>query len=175
MNTIRHGSLILAIALAALLWTGCGSPVPISDAADATAVPELVGHWQTLPGEEEGEMLVLKFDAHTYYAELREAGTEPFDEDTIRLRAFISEVEGSRIINAQNIDSLDDEDRLYFFYAYDLGSDGLLTLTELQSIGDQDIDKFETSEALYAFIQQNIDNEALYGESFVMMRVNQPG
>ena len=176
MKIYKNSSISLSLALVALFWMGCGSPVPISDATDALMVPELVGQWQTVtPATEDGQMLVLKYDAQTYYVELREAGTEPFDGDTIRLRVYITEVEGKPFINAQNIDSLDGEDRVYFFYTYNLSPDGLLTLTELQDVGDQKIDEFETSEALHAFIQQNLFNDALYGDEMTLMKVKVAG
>ena len=166
----------LPLVFMALMGIGCGSMVPISDAAEAVFMNDLVGQWQLIvPEGEDGQMLVLKFDEHTYYIELRQAGTEPFDEDTIRLRAYITEVDGKAFINAQNIDALDEEDRVYFFYTYDIGPDGLLTFTELQDVGDQKIDKFETSEALRTFIRQNLDNEALYGESTTLIKVKEAG
>lgn len=37
-------------------------------------------------------------------------------------------------------------------------------ITELKDVGDQKIDEFETSDALYTFVRQNLDNPALYGE-----------
>ena len=166
----------LSIALAAFLWIGCGSAVPISEADEALFEPGLVGQWQLVaPADEAGEMLVLKFDAHTYYVELRDPGSEAFDEDVLRLRAYIAEVEGRTFINAQNIDAVADDERLFFFYTYALSPEGLLTVTELQDIGEQKIDKFETSEALRTFIRQNLDNEALYGDSLTLMRVKVAG
>ena len=49
--------------------------------------------------------------------------------------------------------------------------DGVLTLTELNDVGDRQIDKFETSEALYTFIRQNLHNEDLYGASMALVKV----
>ena len=166
----------LSVLFLALMWTGCGSEVPIQDSADAVVVNDLVGQWQLIaPESEEGQMLVLKFDEHAYYVELREPGSEPFDKDTVRLRAYITEVDGKAFINAQNIDALDEGDRTYFFYIYNLDPNGLLTITELQDVDDQKIDKFETSEALRAFVRQNLDNDALYGESMTLMKVKVAG
>ncbi len=176
MNSYKRCFFALSVVFMALMWIGCGSEVPISEAGEAVVVDDLVGQWQLVtPANEDGQMLVLKFDEHTYYVELREPGTEPFDKDTIRLRAYITEVDGKAFVNAQNIDSPKDEDRVYFFYTYTLDPNGLLTITELQDVDDQKIDKFETSEALRAFIQQNLHNGALYGESMTMMKMKVAG
>ena len=167
---------ILSMGLAAVLWIGCGSAVPISEVDDAVFEPDLVGQWRLVtPADETGEMLVLKFDAHTYYVELREPDSDAFDDDVIRLRAYITEVEDRAFVNAQGIDAVADDERLFLFYTYTLSPDGLLTITELQDVGDQKIDKFETSEALRAFIRQNLDNDALYGDSMTLMKVKVAG
>ena len=176
MNAYKRCFFSLSVVFLALMWIGCGSKVPISDAADAVAVHDLVGQWElVVPAHENGQMLVLKFDEHTYYIELREPGTAPFDDDTIRLRAYITEVDGKAFINAQNIDALDEEERTYFFYTYTLDPNGLLTVTELQDVDDQKIDDFETSETLRAFIEQNLHNDALYGESMTLMKAKVAG
>jgi hypothetical protein len=120
-------------------------------------------------------MLVLRFNDNAYYVELREAGTEAFDADVLRLRAYITDIDGQRFVNVQNIDALDEEERLYLFYTYTLSPEGLLTVTELQDVAGQDLDKFETSEALYAFIRQHVNDEALYGDAMTFRRMTKTG
>ena len=66
---------------------------------------------------------------------------------------------------------MDEDERLFFFYTYALTPDGGLTLTELRDVGDQKIDKFETSEALYTFIRQNLHDDDLYGASMALVKV----
>ena len=163
----------LSFVLLALFWIGCGSQVPIQDISEAVFVPELVGTWHIMPepGSEPGEMVVLNFNDREYYVELREQADGSPEADTLRLRAYITRVNGKSFINVQPIDSMDDDERLFFFYTYDLSPDDVLTLTELQDVGDQEIDKFETSEALYTFIRQNLHDEDLYGTSMALVKV----
>lgn len=173
MNAPRRGLCGLLPVFLALFWIGCGSPVPIQDSAEAVFVPDLVGTWRTLPapGGEPGEMLVLNFNDREYYVELRERADGAPEADTLRLRAYITHVDGTAFVNAQPIDSMDDDERLFFFYTYDLSPDGVLTLTEVGDVNGQDIDTFETSEALYRFIRRNLDEADLYGESMALVRV----
>ena len=166
----------ITLGLFALGTIGCGSVVPISDVSESVLLPDLAGHWQTTgPDDEIGQMLVLKFNEHAYYVEFREEGTEVFDEDVLRLRAYFTEIDDRLLINAQNIDSIDEDDRLYFFYAYDLDENGEMVITELQDVEGQDLDGFETSEALRAFVRENLDNEAFYGEAITFVRINVNG
>ena len=147
---------------------GCGSPVPISDADNAPFDEQLVGRWQaTQTADETVEMLILPFNDQEYYVELREVKPEPSDEEVLRLRAYITEVEGHRFINAQTLE----DERAYYFYTYALEQDGRLTIQELRDIQPQKINEFESSEALYTFVRQNVDNPALYGEVTSLVRM----
>lgn len=176
MKRLQRYIISLGIGLLVLGGMGCGSVVPISDVADAVFVPDLVGQWRGVtPEDEEGRMLVLRFNDSAYYVELREEGTEAFDEDVLRLRAYITDIDGKPFVNVQNIDALDDDERLYLFYTYALSPEGLLTVTELQDVAGRDLDKFETSEALYAFIRQHMNDDALYGDAMTFRRVTSPG
>ena len=163
----------LSFVLLALFWIGCGSQVPIQDISEAVFVPELVGTWHIMPepGSEPGEMVVLNFNDREYYVELRAQADGSPEADTLRLRAYITRVNGMSFINTQYIDSMDEDERLFFFYTYALTPDGVLTLTELNNVGDRRIDKFETSEALYTFIRQNLHDEDLYGASMALVKV----
>ncbi len=172
MNPHRRCFFGLSMVVMALFWIGCGSQVPIQDSSEAVFVPELVGTWHTLEsGGEPGEMVVRNFNDREYYVEMREQTSGAVEADTLRLRAYVTRVNGKSFINAQYIDSMDDDERLFFFYTYTLTPDGVLTLTELNDVGDRRIDKFETSEALYTFIRQNLHNEDLYGTSMVLVKV----
>jgi len=39
-------------------------------------------------------------------------------------------------------------------------------------VSGRDLDAFETSQALYTFIRQNLHNEDLYGPSVALMKVS---
>ena len=167
----------LSTLFLALFWIGCGSQVPIQDSDEAVFVPELVGTWHIVPepGGEPGEMEVLNFNDREYYVELREQADGSPEADTLRLRAYITRVNGTAFINAQPIESMDADERLFFFYTYVLNPDGGLTLTELRDPSGRDLDGFETSQELYAFIRQNLHNEDLYGASMTLMKVKVAG
>jgi len=177
MNAYRQCVFALCLTGMILAWSGCGSLVPIGDSTEAVPVPELVGTWQIVEDTDErpDHVAVFNFNDTEYYVELQERKLDPSRADTLRLRVYITSVDGKRFINAQHIDSVKPDERVFFFYAYDLSPEGVLTLTELQDVGDQQIDKFETSEALHGFIRENVHNEALYGTSTRLVRVNVTG
>ena len=177
MKAHRKGLLPLFLAGMIVVGTGCGSMVPISDSTEAIAVSELVGTWQIVDDNDElpDQVVILNFNDSEYYVELQERKLDASKADTLRLRVYVTAVEGRRFINAQHIGSMKPDERVFFFYAYDFSPEGVLTLTELQDVGEQEIDKFETSEALNAFIRENVHNEALYGTSTQLIRVNVAG
>lgn len=164
-------SLLLSLIML-FIGLGCGSSVPISDASNAPFDKQLLGRWQMTPDSdvETGEMLVLQFNEGEYYVELKEVKPVPCEEEAevLRLRAYLTEVDGHRLVNAQTIDA--DEKRQFYFYTYAL-QDGRLTIQELRSIASQDINAFESSEALLVFVRQNVDNPALYGEAATFVRL----
>ena len=174
MKPHRRYFFALTTVLCMLSWTGCGSEVPIQDSAEAVFIPELVGTWQIVPepGGEPGGMMVLNFNDREYYVELREQADGSPEADTLRLRAYITHVNGTAFINAQPIESMDADERLFFFYTFALSPDDVLTLTELRDTSGRDLDGFETSEALYTFIRQNLHNEDLYGASTALVKVS---
>lgn len=174
MKSYKRVFFNLSTVFLALFWIGCGSEVPIQDSAEAVFVPELVGTWHIVPepGAEPGEMIVLNFNDREYYVELRERADGSPEADTLRLRAYITRVNGAAFINAQPIDSMDDDERRFFFYTYDMGPDDVLTLTELQDVSGRDLDGFKTSQALYTFIRQNLHNADLYGASLALVKVS---
>ncbi|MFQ5569572.1 MAG: hypothetical protein ACE5G0_07845 [Rhodothermales bacterium] len=171
MRFIQRGIAgLLGMALVAV-GSGCGSVVPIGDPADAVFVPELVGEWQQItgPGERPARMTVLNFNDIEYYVELREDGG-PSEMDTLRVRAYITRVNGTSFINAQTIDSVEEDERRFFFFTFHLNRYGTLILREVNDPGEGEEHAFETSEALRAFIRQNVHNDALYGESVAFVK-----
>lgn len=161
---------ILLGLMVLFIGVGCGSPVPISDADNAPFDEQLVGHWQaTQTAGETVDMFILQFNDREYYVELREVKSQPSDEEVLRLRAYISEVEGHRFINVQTIQ----DEREYYFYTYALEPDGRLMIQELRDVEPEKINEFESSDALLAFVRQHVDNPALYGEATRFVRMPQ--
>jgi hypothetical protein len=158
-----------------LFSLGCGSKVPIADVSEAVADDRLVGEWTALEPEAEETVTVsiFKFNELEYIV-----WTETEKRDSVKTsiehnhyRIYVIEIRNKRFINAQTIESLEEEDRLYYFYNYIISNDTLITLRDLQDIGSSKIDEFETSEALYNFISTNLDNEDLYGGSYRLVRI----
>ncbi|HMB92385.1 MAG TPA: hypothetical protein VKP65_16150 [Rhodothermales bacterium] len=159
---------VLLSLMVLFIGVGCGSPVPISDAENAPFDEQLVGRWQaTQTADETVDMLILQFNDREYYVELREVKPDPSNEEILRLRAYITDVDGHRFINAQTIQ----DEREYYFYTYALEPNGRLMIQELRDVEPQKINEFESSEALLTFVRQNVDNPALYGETTSLVRM----
>ena len=161
-----------AVLFLLILSTGCGTPVPLGAAEDAVFDADLVGLWQAVPSPDadDAQMLVLQFNDREYYVELREPGSEPFGEEVLRLRAYLTDLDGHRFVNLQGIDP-EDTEREFIFYRYALDAAGLLTITEVE-LGDERDEEFETTEELRAFVRARLDDPALYGDTARFMRLD---
>lgn len=171
MKRYQHVLFSFSAVLLMLVATGCGSEVPIQDSETAVFMPELVGTWHPMAEVEDVDYVkILNFNDKEYYVELREKKADPAEAETLHLRVYVTQIDGQAFINAQPIGLEDEDERQFYFFTLALSPDGVLTLTELQDLDDQQIDKFETSEALYAFIQRNLHNMELYGTSTTFVK-----
>ncbi|MFB3132933.1 MAG: hypothetical protein ACE10K_10475 [Rhodothermales bacterium] len=151
-----------------LFFVLCGcleSEVPLSSSDQSIIDPRLIGRWELIETEEDegpAGMLVLQFNDHEYYVEYyyeRDDGTVEFP-DTLRFRAYTTPIDGALFANLQCIGC---DERTFIFYRYAVSEDGLLTVRAVE----EELFKsatVETSEALYAFVKENLDKEALYDE-----------
>jgi hypothetical protein len=68
------------------------------------------------------------------------------------------------------IESLEPEDRLYFFFNYFLEQNSRLLVRPLEDVGNIRIDDFKDSKSLYNFVKQQVDNDSLYGDTSVFIK-----
>jgi hypothetical protein len=156
------------------LLASCGSKVPIAPVDKAIEDDRLVGVWMAKDstGHETIEGTVYKFNEKEYFVELREEKPDSgkIKRDSLHVRVYIIEIKNKLFINAQIIDSVDEDKRAYFFYAYSFIEPDKLKLISLNDLSETKIDNFTDSPSLYNFVEKNIENEQLYGESFLFVR-----
>jgi hypothetical protein len=155
--------------LGVYLLTSCGSIVPIASVDKGIEDDRLVGAWMAKDstGLETIKGTVYKFNEKEYFGELHEEKPDSGEikRDTLRVRVYIIEIKNKRFINAQTIDSVDEDERAYFFYAYSFVEPDKLKLIDLK-----DVYNFSDSPSLYNFIEKNIENEQFYGESYIFVK-----
>ncbi|OGB68180.1 MAG: hypothetical protein A2Y94_01510 [Caldithrix sp. RBG_13_44_9] len=162
------------------LLLSCGSRVPIALVDQAIVDDRLVGVWWAMDStaNESIELIIYKFNEQEYSLEMREEkqNSGKSEKDTLHLRAYIVEIKGKRFINVQMIESLEAEDRLFFFFNYSLEQNNRMQVRPLEDVGKVRIDDFPDSESLHAFIEQQVNNDSLYGETslFVKQETKKP-
>jgi len=172
---------VLIPILSALLLIGCyESEVPLSPVEDAELDFRLQGRWrivdQTDP-EADDFILAIPFDRHAFYIEYccdEDESMMGTDEiDTLRFRMFTTYIDGIPFANLQPlaITEDDNEEPDYWLLRYNFSPNGDLTF---RTIGQDLFEiEFQSSEALYEFVRQNMDNEKLYmdDEAFFFRKV----
>lgn len=168
-------SLITIAMFAAIMFGGCGSQVPISDARESAVDPALLGAWEAVDPEEGDTVraLILQFNDSEYYGEVTDH--ERSDDGkmvakTQRLRLFISPLQQKRFLNVQSIDP--GESREYLLARFELGDGGKqLTLWPLNDFEDPGVDDFNSSSQLREYITLNADNSKLYDQPHVFRKI----
>jgi hypothetical protein len=152
----------------------CGSRVPIAPVDQAIVDDRLVGDWWATDSaaQESIELIVYKFNEKEYLLEMREEklNSGRTEKDTLHLRAYIVGIKTKRFINVQMIESLEPEDRLFFFFNYSLEKNNQMLIRPLEDVRKVRIDDFQDSGSLYKFIEQQIDNDSLYGEASLFVK-----
>ena len=171
---MKYLSRILLIFLIFIL-SSCGSKVPIADVSQAIQDDKIIGKWTTVERDmdERIDISVFKFKGKEYMAWVVEEKRDS-SKTEIRnkfYRVYSIDISGKKFINAQDINSPKEDNRLYFFYNYEFLTDSTLFLVNLKDVDSTKIDKFEKSEDLYNFIKTNINNKKLYGDSTEMIKV----
>jgi len=114
------------------LLTGCYADQPIGPVAEAVFDERLLGRWQfpQTDGGEMVELVVLRFNESEYVV----SPARDFSAKEA-LRFHITEVDGQRFINAQDLDP-DLSKRTYMFARYHLPgpNEGLLEVPELDAV-----------------------------------------
>lgn len=170
-----------------LLWGCTGSKVPLSSSEGARIDQRLVGVWESVDPEEGefGRVLILQFNEHEYYAEYcsemeggeaqaketdsTDALKAPAEElpDAYRLRFFSTPVADAMFANVQCIDC---DDRSYLLFRYEISGDSLVTIREVSEEVYES--EFDTSEALHAFVRDNLEREEFYEYTLSLRRLH---
>ena len=153
-----------SILIAALAMGGCyESEVPIASSDASVIDPDLVGAWEHFDPDNDGSMalLFLQFDDREYFVryDAEDWGGDTF---TVRCRAYIVPANGVPFLNVQAIEDDEENERLFWLFRYAIEEDGTLTMRMV----DEKLLKPspQTSEELRALIEQNLENDDLYGD-----------
>ena len=164
----RYFSKFLFLLSLLFFLLNCGSRVPIAPVDQAIVDDRLVGDWWATDSaaQESIELIVYRFNEKEYLMEMREEklNSGRMEKDTLHLRTYIVEIKTKRFFNVQMIESLEPEDRSFFFFNYSLEKNNQMLVRPLEDVGKTRIDDFQDSGSLYKFIEQQIDNDSLYGE-----------
>jgi hypothetical protein len=151
MSTLK----ILLAAAATLLVAGCpfSAGFPLSGPAEAISDPALLGAWKTAAGSEEQFTLRISSSGN---GELRIVAEGP-EEESESFPAFVSALGDEVFLSLQDTA----EGGQWFFANYRiLGGRLLLRLVDDELFESQ---TFASSEALRAFVLQNLADPRLYG------------
>jgi len=159
----KHFSFIGTI-LFLLCTIGCyESKVPLSTTPSSKIDLKLINYWGSIPKDENDtkyKLAIFKFNENEYLISWRENQGE-----TEITRGFITKIDNLKILNIQNIDTLDKKDRTYFFFKYMINDKGIF---KVQILSDANLllkdKKFNSPEEFKKFIKKNIKNKKLFGE-----------
>ena len=141
----------ISLILLSLLWIGCNDArVPLGPVEDAPMDATLQGRWTPAEGAVDDELVSLRivpFNDHEYYLEYATLGDVEARPEVVRFRGFITMIEGTPFANIQLIG---EEDKNYLIVQYEHTEDDRLGIR----LVDEEMDAFDTSEALYEFVRE---------------------
>ena len=157
---------VFLVLIPTLFFYGCyESEVPLSKSPSSKVDTRLIGSWISIPkdNEEKGiALLVQKFNENEYLIAWREGDYE----EIVIARGFNTKINNTNIINLQNIESLEKNDRTYIFIKYDFNEKSNLIVNILSddypSLKGK---KFKSSKDFNDFVQKNISQKGLFGNS----------
>ena len=124
---------------------------------------QLVNSWVSIPKKADDNKIrlsILKFNDHELLISWKQG-----DNETSITRGFITEIDNVRIINTQNIKTLDEKERTFVFFKYSISNNGVL---KTQILSDSSVvlkgKRFDSSEEFSAFIKKNINSKDLFGQ-----------
>lgn len=156
----------VAALLSVLILTGCyESKVPLS----VPGIPvdaRLLGNWvQTSPADAKNpyRLLIRKYNPREYLVLFAEG-----DEAPSVARGYLSDMNGVKLMNLQNIDSAEARDRGYLFFKCAFEPDGGLRVRILSddhpALHER---KFTTTAQLRAVVLRHLKEENLFGTPLV--------
>ena len=123
------------LIIGTVFLAGCeGAQVPLGDANDVPIDERLLGDWMALDDEQEATILTIwAFNDTEYYMEfMQDDDDEAADADTMRIRAFSTEVKDYMFTNIQCI-NCDEDEKEWYFYSYTFDSDGKLAVQGIEN------------------------------------------
>ena len=156
---------VLIAVLCSFIYGCYESEVPLSIASSSQIDTHLVNYWVSIPKKADDvkiRLAILKFNDNEYLISWKQG-----DDETLITRGFITEIDDIRIINVQNIKSLDEKERSFLFFKYSIADNGILKTQILSDTSDllKGV-KFDSSKEFFAFIKENHGNKDLFGEEF---------
>ena len=160
-------TLLRLVSLSVLLLFGCyDAKVPLGAVEDAPMDHELAGRWEPVGPGWDCELALLRivpFNEHEYYIEFSMQSRLDAQPETMRLRTFMTRVEGLTFANNQMVE---EEDKDYLIVQYEITEDGRLGFRQI----DHEMDHIETSSELYQFVSKLIESGSLYEEDMLYFK-----
>ncbi len=121
--------------------------------------------WISIPNNNKEmpiSLLLQKFNENEYLV----AWKEGEDYETVIARGFNTKINNTNIINLQGIESLEKNERTYVFFKYGFNEKGNLVVNILSDdYADLKGKKFKSSKDFNDFVQKNISQIGLFGDS----------
>lgn len=106
-------------------------------------------------------LLLRKFNENEYLVAWKEG-----EDGTVIARGFNTKINNTNIINLQNIESLEKNERTYVFFKYEFNEKGNLIVNILSDdYANLNGKKFKSSKDFNDFVQKNISQKGLFGDS----------
>jgi len=149
-----------------LLLSGCyESEIPLSEGPVSEINTRLINSWKSIPDEPTEDiisLMVWKFNDNEYLLSWKES----MDDEAIIARGFDTRINETNMINLQDIKSFEENDRVYVFFKYLFNEKGNLLVNILSNDYHKlKGKKFRSSKEFHDFIQENIEDEGLFGDS----------
>ena len=163
---MRKLNFAFLVLIPILFLSGCyESKVPLSKSPSSKVDTRLIRSWISIPNDNKEKIISLllrKFSENEYLA----AWKEGEDDGTVIARGFTTKINNTNIINLQNIESLEKNDRTYVFSKYDFNEKGNLVVNILSDdYANLKGKKFKSSKEFNDFVQKNISQKGLFGDS----------
>lgn len=162
---MRKLNFAFSVLISILFLSGCyESEVPLSESLSSKVDARLIGSWISIPensNDKSISLLIQKFNENEYLVVCKEGE----NHETVFARGFSTRINNTNIINLQNIETLEKEDRTYVFFKYDFNVKGNLVVNILSDdYADLKRMKFKSSKDFNDFVQKNISQKGLFDD-----------
>ena len=163
---MRKLNFVFLVLISIVFLSGCyESKVPLSKSPSSKVDTRLIRSWISIPDnnkEQAISLLLRKFNDNEYLA----AWKEGEDDGTVIARGFTTKINNTNIINLQNIESLEENDRTYVFSKYDFNEKGNLLVNILSDdYAGVRGRTLQSSKEFNDFVRKNISQKGLFGDS----------